>query len=74
MICLRCGKIEEFFGELLKKMREQIESHFGFEIVLSRTEVGGYCSHCQALRAKELSEAVPEPPPATGRPQHHRSR
>src|SRR3984957_8330702 len=61
VICLCCGKIEEFFGDLLKKMREQIETHFGFEIVLSRTEVGGYCSHCQVLRAKELSEAaVPE--------------
>ena len=51
MICLRCGKIEEFFGEPLQKMREQIESHFGFQIVLARTEVGGYCSHCQVLRA-----------------------
>src|SRR5579863_10668541 len=58
VICLRCGKIEEFFGDLLKKMREQIESHFGFEIVLSRTEVGGYCSHCQVLREKELTEAA----------------
>src|SRR6202008_5165898 len=35
VICLRCGKVEEFFGDLLKKMREQIETHFGFEIVLS---------------------------------------
>ncbi len=57
VICLRCGKIEEFFGDLLQKMREQIETHFGFEVVLARTEVGGYCSHCRVLRAKELSEA-----------------
>ena len=75
VICLRCGKIEEFFGDLLKKMREQIETHFGFEIVLSRTEVGGYCSHCQVLRAKELTEMA-EPDPAvssstsSGRVQH----
>ena len=76
VICLRCGKIEEFFGDLLKKMREQIETHFGFEIVISRTEVGGYCSHCQVLRAKELSAvATPEPPTSsTSRAQHHRSR
>jgi Fur family ferric uptake transcriptional regulator len=68
VICLRCGKIEEFFGEPLKKMREQIESHFGFQIVLARTEVGGYCSHCQALRAKEMSaEAEPEPVASAGR-------
>jgi Fur family ferric uptake transcriptional regulator len=58
VICLRCGKIEEFFGDLLREMRDQIESHFGFKIVLARTEVGGYCSHCQALRAKEMAAAT----------------
>src|ERR1700692_845342 len=63
VICLRCGKIEEFFGDLLQKMREQIESHFGFKIVLARTEVGGYCAHCQVLRAKEIVDAAEEPRP-----------
>ena len=58
VICLRCGKIEEFFGDLLQKMRGQIQQHFGFEVVLTRTEVGGYCAHCQVLREKELSAAV----------------
>ena len=48
VICLRCGKVEEYFGEPLQEMRRQVESHFGFEIVLARTEIGGYCSHCQA--------------------------
>ena len=74
VICLRCGKIEEFFGDLLKKMREQIETHFGFDVVLARTEVGGYCAHCQVLRAKELAAAAskdvrPEPAPL----RNHRS-
>jgi Fur family ferric uptake transcriptional regulator len=58
VICLSCGKVEEFFGEPLQRLRRQIESHFGFEIVLARTEVGGYCSHCQALRAREMAEAA----------------
>jgi Fur family transcriptional regulator, ferric uptake regulator len=58
VICLRCGRIEEFFGEPLQRMREQIETHLGFEIVLARTEVGGYCSHCQVLRAREMEEAA----------------
>src|SRR5882672_10673047 len=58
VICLSCGKVEEFFGEPLQRLRRQIETHFGFEIVLARTEVGGYCSHCQALRARELEEAA----------------
>ena len=58
VICLRCGRIEEFFGEPLRQMRDQIEEHFGFQIVLARTEVGGYCSHCQRLRAEEMAAAA----------------
>jgi Fur family ferric uptake transcriptional regulator len=57
VICLRCGKVEEFFGEPLQRLRKQIESHFGFQILLARTEVGGYCAHCQSLRALEMDEA-----------------
>ncbi|MGI8989882.1 MAG: Fur family transcriptional regulator [Bryobacteraceae bacterium] len=58
VICLRCGKVEEFFGDPLQRLRKQIEAHFGFEIVLARTEVGGYCSHCQSLRAAETGSAA----------------
>jgi Fur family transcriptional regulator, ferric uptake regulator len=57
VICLRCGRVEEFFGDPLQKLRRQIEAHFGFQILLARTEVGGYCSHCQALRAQEIESA-----------------
>ncbi|MDP9170294.1 MAG: transcriptional repressor [Acidobacteriota bacterium] len=58
VICLGCGKVEEFFGEPLQRLRRQIETHFGFQIVLARTEVGGYCSHCQDLRAREMEAAA----------------
>jgi Fur family transcriptional regulator, ferric uptake regulator len=64
VICLRCGKVEEFFGEPLQRLRKQIETHFGFQILLARTEVGGYCAHCQTLRSREVDEAresEPEP-------------
>jgi Fur family ferric uptake transcriptional regulator len=53
VICLRCGKVEP-----LQKLRRQVEAHFGFQILLARTEIGGYCSHCQALRAQEVAEAA----------------
>src|SRR5450631_2769074 len=58
IICLSCGKVEEFFGEPLQRLRRQIETHFGFEIILARTEVGGYCSHCQSLRKRERDDAA----------------
>ena len=57
VICLRCGRVEEFFGEPLQQLRKQIEQTFGFEILLARTEVGGYCAHCQTLRARDLEAA-----------------
>jgi Fur family transcriptional regulator, ferric uptake regulator len=68
VICLRCGKVEEFFGDPLQRLRRQIEAHFGFQIVLARTEVGGYCSHCQVLRAMEIEAAREQAPAATVRP------
>jgi len=76
VICLRCGKVEEFFGEPLQRLRRQIESHFGFQILLARTEVGGYCSHCQSLRAREMEQAVREPSEhhALTEPDGHRPR
>ena len=58
IICLRCGRVEEFFGEQLNAVKGQISSQFGFEIVFSRTEVGGYCSHCQVLRASDAVQAA----------------
>jgi Fur family transcriptional regulator, ferric uptake regulator len=58
VICLRCGKVEEFFGELLQKMRRQVETNLGFEIVNVRTEMGGYCPDCQSLRAQDLAAAT----------------
>ncbi|MFZ5928546.1 MAG: Fur family transcriptional regulator [Acidobacteriota bacterium] len=57
IVCLRCGKVEEFFGEPLQKLRRQVEKTFGFQILIARTEIGGYCAHCQVLRAEEVKEA-----------------
>jgi Fur family transcriptional regulator, ferric uptake regulator len=70
VVCLRCGRVEEFFGEPLQRLRKQIESHFGFQILVARTEVGGYCAHCQTLREREVQELrdkAIEPVRATGR-------
>lgn len=56
IICLRCGKVEEFYGDPLQRLRRQVEDHFGFQVLIARTEIGGYCAHCQVLRAKEVEE------------------
>jgi Fur family ferric uptake transcriptional regulator len=66
VICLRCGRVEEFFGEPLQRLRRQVESHFGFNVIIARTEIGGYCSHCQTMRAREMSEAAEMEPVVAG--------
>ncbi|GIU76410.1 MAG: transcriptional repressor [Bryobacteraceae bacterium] len=57
IVCLRCGKVEEYFGEPLQRLKRQVEKTFGFQILIARTEIGGYCAHCQVLRAQEVAEA-----------------
>ncbi|MEZ5403028.1 MAG: transcriptional repressor [Bryobacteraceae bacterium] len=64
IICLRCGKVEEYFGEPLQKLRRQIEETFGFDIRMARTEIGGYCAHCQVLRARESTDTTAPAAPA----------
>jgi Fur family ferric uptake transcriptional regulator len=58
VVCLRCGKIEEYYGEPLAVIRKQVMETFGFEILLVRTEIGGYCPNCQMLREQEVREAA----------------
>ena len=61
IICLRCGRVEEFFGDPLQKIRRQVEATFGFQILIARTEIGGYCAHCQALRSQEIKDLAAGP-------------
>ncbi len=58
IICLRCGRVEEFYGDPLTRLRRQVETTFGFQILIARTEIGGYCSHCQALRLQEIASVI----------------
>ena len=47
MACLRCGKIAEFVSETFESLKKQLERDCRFHIVVSRLEVGGYCSGCR---------------------------
>lgn len=45
--CLRCGKITEFVSNTFEKLKTQVESECRFKILVSRLEIGGYCSSCR---------------------------
>ena len=47
MACLRSGKIMEFESDLFDRLKGQIQRDCRFHIVVSRLEVGGYCSECR---------------------------
>jgi len=47
MACLRCGKITEFESALFDRLKGQIQRDCTFHIVVTRLEVGGYCSACR---------------------------
>lgn len=47
MACLRCGKIQEFESNLFERLKGQVERECRFHIVVTRVEIGGYCSNCR---------------------------
>lgn len=47
MACLRCGKVMEFESALFERLKGQVERDCGFHILVTRVEMGGYCSHCR---------------------------
>ncbi len=49
VICLGCGRVQEYYGEPLQRLKAQVEETLGFRVLQVRTEVGGYCPHCQML-------------------------
>ncbi len=47
--CLRCGKTMEFESNLFDRLKGQVQREFQFHIVVTRLEIGGYCSSCRTL-------------------------
>ncbi len=58
VVCLKCGAVQEFFGDPVKELRDQIETSLGFKIEVARTEVGGLCADCQGEDAVDSSEEL----------------
>jgi len=58
MACLRCGRIMEFESNLFERLKGQIQRECQFHIVVTRVEVGGYCSQCRTVSA---TDARPRP-------------
>ncbi len=47
MICLKCGKIIEFFDEGLESLQENIAQKHNFKLITHELNMYGICSNCQ---------------------------
>ena len=57
MACLRCGKIAEFVSDSFEKLKRQVEKDCRFRVLISRLEMGGYCSACRGSHSAPSSLA-----------------
>jgi len=55
--CLRCGKVIEFESANLEMIRQQVRNAFGFQIEVTRLEIGGYCQDCGKSDGESLKDA-----------------
>lgn len=59
LACFQCGRIEEFSSALFERLKSEISNQAGFEVRVTRLEVGGRCRSCRnpIETAKETEEA-----------------
>jgi Fur family ferric uptake transcriptional regulator len=47
LVCLGCGKIEEFSCRLSRRMRDEVAHNKGFEVTSVEVHMTGYCAQCR---------------------------
>jgi len=52
MVCMECGRIEEFFDERIEKLQEEACSKKGFTLVNHDLRLLGYCKPCARSRSR----------------------
>lgn len=55
MVCLECGKIEEFHDERIESLQREAAQRKGFQIVNHDHRLMGYCRTCARKRAASSS-------------------
>jgi Fur family ferric uptake transcriptional regulator len=50
IVCQNCGKVEEFFDEIIETQQEKIAKKYGFKITDHSMYLYGVCKNCQELK------------------------
>ncbi len=46
MVCVSCGKVQEFVDDVIERRQQDIAEQVGFKIIDHRHSIYGYCSDC----------------------------
>lgn len=57
MLCLECGRIEEFHDERIEELQKENCAKRGFELVSHDLRLRGYCKACSRKRARKSAAA-----------------
>ncbi len=52
LVCLNCGNVLTFQGDLLEALEHRIQETMGFEVVDHEVKLLGYCNDCKEERTK----------------------
>lgn len=56
MVCLACGRIEEFYDERIEELQRKACDHRGFAMISHNLRLFGYCSSCARRRGLKPSD------------------
>lgn len=52
LICLTCGRVDEFSNEAIEALQREVATSQGYELAGHRLALYGYCAACVAARAE----------------------
>jgi len=58
MLCLECGRIEEFHDDRIEELQLEDCRKRGFQLVSHEHRLKGYCRSCSGKRARKLAAAL----------------
>lgn len=52
LVCLNCGKVEEFLDEMIEERQQLIATRAKFKMTYHALNIYGFCAYCQKLCTK----------------------
>jgi Fur family transcriptional regulator, ferric uptake regulator len=64
LICVECGKIEEFEEPLIEELQARIATRHGFQVTDHKHEIYGVCASCQERAQPPRGRSMPRMAPS----------